>query len=56
MTELFAYQDGRLAWGRYLVYGGSKEGVFLAGLSKWPTDEERADYEDGWIDASEEES
>jgi len=45
-----AYNHGRQQYIAWTRFGGSKEGVFLAGLAAWATDGARADYEDGWIE------
>lgn len=49
-----AYEQGRRRYEMWRIYGGNREGVFLTGLNALSTDEQRADYEDGWIAASDE--
>ena len=49
-----AYEQGRRRYEMWRTYGGNKEGVFLTGLNAFSTDEQRADYEDGWMAAADE--
>jgi len=50
-----AYEQGRRRYEMWRTYGGNREGIFLTGLRAFSTDEQRADYEDGWREADEEE-
>ena len=49
-----AYEQGRRRYEMWRTYGGNKEGVFLTGVDAYESDDDRAEFEEGWIDAAEE--
>ena len=48
-----AYEAGRRSYTGVIRYGGNPEGIFLARIAQFSSDEERADFEDGWADEAE---